>query len=523
MARLFGAGAGSDAFLVAWTVPETAAPLLVDGAQPLALIPAFSAALAVEPVRGPQIPHPARGPRPRTLVSSRDPVFALVRATLPHLTLLLMAATAALELGAPALVAAMAPGLTDPSLAVSCIRLTSIALLGFGLAGYFAAGLRAHQRFTAAAALYTVYNIAIVAVTIVAHDIWGIRAVAAGVSVGSLLVIGTTGLAFHRHCCPLLRGRRSRRARLGATGADLGVRTLLPVMVFSLGRQGQVYIERFFGSRLPAGTISHLNYAEKIAQTPMAVAVMISSVTVPVLTRALAQGDTARARDRVEQDLTLASAMTLLAMAFLIACAPQVVTLLFQRGSFSSADTAATSTVLRVYSLGLLGQVLVGAAARPHFALRASGGRARSAARQGAWTPARAAGIGLVVTLGVSALTAPRFGAEGLAAANVVGVTLTAVLLLTGLPPRGLPIRITRIGAQLGRLCAATLCSAAAAYAAARAAGPEPMTALLLGGTAAVAGFAVASLPTGLRDCLRHRERHDRDACEPPAPTPYRS
>ncbi|MGC3004152.1 murein biosynthesis protein MurJ, partial [Streptomyces sp. G35A] len=70
LARLFGAGSDTDAFLVAWTVPEMAATLLIEDGLAIALIPAFSMALA----------RRARG-------AAGDPVRALVAATLPRLCL----------------------------------------------------------------------------------------------------------------------------------------------------------------------------------------------------------------------------------------------------------------------------------------------------------------------------------------------------------------------------------------------------------------------------------------------------
>ncbi len=78
LARLFGAGRETDAFLVAWTVPEFAATLLIEDGLAFALVPMFSLALA----------RRAQGTVPG------DPVRALVAATLPRLTLAFAAAGA---------------------------------------------------------------------------------------------------------------------------------------------------------------------------------------------------------------------------------------------------------------------------------------------------------------------------------------------------------------------------------------------------------------------------------------------
>lgn len=156
LARLFGAGSDTDAFLVAWTVPEMAATLLIEDGLAIALIPAFSMALA----------RRARG-------VPGDPVRELVRATLPRLCLAFAAVAALTAAGAPYLVAVLAPGLPDPRLAVDCTRLTALSLLAFGLAGYCSAALRAHRRFLAPAAIYVAYNTGIIATMFAFGGEWG--------------------------------------------------------------------------------------------------------------------------------------------------------------------------------------------------------------------------------------------------------------------------------------------------------------------------------------------------------------
>ncbi|MFD6026388.1 lipid II flippase MurJ, partial [Streptomyces griseoluteus] len=174
LARLFGAGRDTDAFLVAWTVPEFAATLLIEDGLAFALIPAFSMALA----------RRARG-------APGDPVRALVRGTLPRLTLAFTLVGAVLALGAPQLVQVLAPGLPDPALAVDCTRLTATCVLTFGLAGYFSAALRAHRRFLAPAAIYVAYNTGIVTAMFALGGVWGVRSAAFGVAAGGVLMILT--------------------------------------------------------------------------------------------------------------------------------------------------------------------------------------------------------------------------------------------------------------------------------------------------------------------------------------------
>ncbi|MFJ5207487.1 lipid II flippase MurJ [Streptomyces nigra] len=500
LAHLFGAGAETDAFLVAWTVPEMASTLLIEDGMAFVLVPAFSLALAR---RGRGTPGP-------------DPVRALVAASLPRLCLALAGAAALLVLGAPLLVAFLAPGLSDPSLAVACTRLTATCVLSFGLAGYCSAALRAHRSYLAPGAIYIAYNAVIIATMVVLAARWGVRAAALGVALGGCAMALAQAPSLWRRLARRPGGSGVPRAagadrdggpgvtQVGVTqaagadrdggpgvtraaGADrdggpgvtqaagaerdggraFTVGLVCAVLLFAVGRQSQVLIERYFASGLPAGAISHLNYAQKVAQLPMSLAMMVCVVTFPVVARAIAEGDVRRARDRVERDLTLMACLVLLGTSVVVACAPGIVHLLFQRGAFTAGDTAATAAVMRVYALGLLGHTLVGALVRSYF----STGRA-------SWYPPAVMGIGVVATIGLSAWAVGPWGARGIAGANAAGISLTALLLLLGLGPQSVPVRIPRVAGALARPVAAAVGATAAGLAGAGPAdGPAASTA----------------------------------------------
>ncbi|MEV6882358.1 lipid II flippase MurJ [Streptomyces sp. NPDC051135] len=485
LARLFGAGGETDAFLVAWTVPEFAATLLIEDGLAFALVPMFSLALA----------RRARG-------AAGDPVRALVASTLPRLALAFGAAGALVAAAAPVLVRALAPGLPDHALAVDCTRLTATCVLSFGLAGYCSAALRAHRRFLAPAAIYVAYNTGIVTAMFVLGGRWGVRSAAVGVAVGGFLMVAAQ--------LPSLLRRLRREGGEPPTAAaedparPLALALFTTVLLFALCRQSQVLIERFLASGLPSGAISHLNYAQKVAQIPMTLSLMLCTVTFPVVARALADGDTRRARDRVERDVVLASCLVLLGAATVVACAPQIIELLFHRGAFTAADAAATAAVMRVYALGLLGQTVVGALARSYF----SAGRA-------SWYPFGAMGVGVVATAVVGACSVGSWGVTGIAAANAAGITVTAALLLAGMGPRSVPVRVPRVLAGLGRpVLAAAVATGAGAWAAdlvtcaaGRSAGAAQAGLSLAVGAATVGGvFVVLGLALdvqGLRPALR--------------------
>ncbi|MGW1294135.1 murein biosynthesis integral membrane protein MurJ [Streptomyces sp. NPDC002533] len=458
IARYFGASDASDAFLIAWTVPEMAATLLIEDGMALLLVPAFSLALTRRASGGSE--------------GGADPVRELVAATLPRLFLLLSGGAALLIAGAPWVVGVLAPGLADPRLAVDCTRLTAVTVLTFGITGYFSAALRAHGSFLPPAGVYVAYNLGIIGMTLALHAVWGVRAAAAGVAVGSALMILTQLPVFLR-LVPLARPRLPRFGRLrrrAARGAPLlGFAVLAPVVVFVVSRQSQVLVERFLASTLPAGAISHLNYAQKVAQMPMVLSLMICTVTFPVVAQAMAAGEHEKARRRVERDLGLAGLVVLLGTAVVLGYAPQIVEVLFQRGAFDAADTASTAQVMRVYALGLLGHCLVGALSRPFF----SSGRPT-------WFPAFAMGTGLLVTMGAGYALTYRFGVDGIATANAIGISSTALLLLMGLGTRVVPIRARDVALSLGRLAGASLAAGAAGWACAPLL-PDPVLSLAAG------------------------------------------
>ncbi|WP_432109586.1 murein biosynthesis integral membrane protein MurJ [Streptomyces sp. AA1529] len=480
IAQLFGADSDTDAFLVAWTVPELAATLLIEDAMALVLVPAFSLALS-------------RRTAAEGSAAPADPVRTLVAATLTRLSLLLACTAGLLMLAAPYVVRVLAPGLPDTGTAVDCLRLTALTVVTFGLAGYFSAALRAHRHFTAPAAIYLAYNAATIAVMFAAHRAWGVRAAALGVAVGGALMVLI-------QLPPLLRrlplrqrhpaqGSARCAVRGGRHGAHagtlVGLGVLAPVVTFAVSRQAQVFFERFMASSLPAGAISHLNYAQKVAQLPMVLSLMVCTVTFPVVARAMADGDAVAARRRVERDLATAGTVVLLGAAYVVACAPQIIGLLFERGAFDAHDTAATAAVMRVYCCGLLGHSMVGALVRPFF----SGGRPP-------WYPAAAMAAGLAVTVGTGAVLAGGWGVLGIAAANALGITTTGALLLHGLGARVVAIDVSGVAAGLLRLLVAAAAAAGAGWAVAGLFA-APLAGALAGGCAVLLAFLCVGLLVG--------------------------
>ncbi|GAA0924718.1 lipid II flippase MurJ [Nonomuraea longicatena] len=461
IAGIFGATASTDAFLVAWTVPETAAPLLIEGALAYLLIPLFSRAAA-------------DGTGLREVVS----------ATLPRAATAFVLCSALTALCAPLLVSLLAPGVAEHDLAVACTRIASVTILAFGLAGYLSAALRTRQVYGSPAAIYVAYNVGIIAFAVLAHESLGIAGAAWGVAVGGLLMVAVQVPSFVRHVG---------LPRLGAAAVTLSVGAFAPIASFTLIRQSQVFVERFVGSSLPAGSISYLNYAQKIAQVPMVIALVVATVSFPVLAQAVADGDAPGAGRRVDADTVFAGALVLAATAFFLVFAPDVVRLLLEHGAFTAADTEATAWCMRVYCLGLLGHTLVGVLCRVFFC-----------GPRPSWYPAVAMGAGLAVTTAAALALAPVLGVGGVALANAAGISLTAVLLSRRLDAgrdEPLPVLPARaMAASVGRLA---LAAAGAALAGALLrpclTGLHPVLTVTCGASAVAVTFVLIAALTGAR------------------------
>lgn len=461
MAHLFGAGRETDAFLVGWTIPETVSPLLIEDAMALVMVPLIT----------------------RTL-TGRDGVRPLLAWVLPRLAAGLACAVAVIMATAPWLVGLLAPGLPDADAATRCVRLTALTVLTFGVAGFMCATLRAHHRFGPPAAIYLAYNAGILASLALFAGTLHVTAAALGVAIGGACMIAVQAPAFASCVRSAPRAPRAPRTpRAGRPAVELAL--IAPIVACTLLRQAQVFVERFLGSGLASGSISHLNYAQKVAQVPMVLSLLVVTVTFPRLVRSSASGDTGLVRRRVEADLVVVSGVVLVATAFLVAFAPQIVAVLFEHGRFTPADTERTALILRVYTLGLWGQSVIGVSVRAFFA----GDRPT-------WRPARALVTGLAVTVAVGAGGVGLAGTTALAAANATGITVAALLLLRAVRARVAPISFRTVGAGAGRLLLAALAACAAGLLLAeRLDGLVPPVAVLaVGGAVVAAVFAAVAL-----------------------------
>ena len=420
IARYFGASADTDAFMIAWTIPETVTPLIMEGAMLYALVPMFARSLLRDGTLRP------------TVERSIAPVLAV-----------LVVGAALIGAAAPVLVGALAPGLAASELAVQGFRITSMTVVFLGLSGYLTAVLNTQYVFAVSASVFLAYNVGIILTIVTLQEQLGIISAAIGLVIGSALMVAIQVPSFVRRVGwprPVFRFRRSLLT---------GVAPALPVMAFMLIRHSQTYVERFFGSFLDPGAISHLNYAQKVAQVPVTLAITVAVVSFPALARGANASQLTELGRKVDRNLRIVVMLVAPAVAFLALFAGPVIALLFERGAFTEADTAATSGVLSVYVLGRVAQALVTVAVLPMFIFSET-----------IKTPIRAASLGLVVTIVVDLVLMPFGAAVALAAGNSLGIAAMAWMLLHDLNKRTLPVDLR---ALVRHLVATTLVAALAA------------------------------------------------------------
>jgi putative peptidoglycan lipid II flippase len=399
-----------------------------------------------------------------------------VASTLPQLAAALVLLSAVVAVAAPWLVELLAPGLHDAALGVSAMRIIAVSVLFVGIAGYMVAALRSHLVYGPPAMITTAMNVGIIGCILALHQQIGVLSAVVGASLGSALMVVVQLPAFVR---------RVGLPRRVLRGGGLAFAAFVPIACYTLARQAQVYVERFVASSLAEGTITQLNYAQKIAQVPSTLALILAVVSFPQLARTVVSGQSEQAGRRTLSDVRIIGAIVLAATAFLIAFAPQVVGLLLQRGAFTARDTVLTADILRIYVLGLLGQAVLDISCRARFSARAS------------LVPATSMLVGLVVTAAGSAVGAALWGAPGIAAANALGITVAAVLVVCTRRTGAIPA--ARIGLVLLRQLPAALLSTAFAWWLSRLlAGAPAAVAVFLGAAAVGLVYATLAVLTGV-------------------------
>jgi putative peptidoglycan lipid II flippase len=334
VAQAFGAGSVTDAFLVAFRIPNLLRRLLGEGALSTAVIPVFTETLT----RG--------GP---------EAFGRLARAASGAAIVVLCLVSALGVLLSYHVVALMAPGWRADAalfdLAVSLTRVMFPYLLLVGLAALAMGALNAHHRFFTAALGPAVVNVAmIVAVLGLAHRIEPpVMALAVGVLVGGLGQLLIQLPELRRLGVPLLPSAEWRHPAVARIA-----HRLWPAVFALAAVQITVVVNTLLASLLPAGTVSYLYYGDRVMEFPLGIfGIALATAALPSMSAQAARGDLAGLRATLEFALRMAAFVAVPAAVGLVLLGEPIVRVLFQRGEFSAADAVLTAQALTGYAVGL--------------------------------------------------------------------------------------------------------------------------------------------------------------------------
>jgi putative peptidoglycan lipid II flippase len=451
IAATFGATTGTDAFLLARTLPTILYDLLVGNVSSAAFVPVF-------------VQH-ARDERQ---------LWRLVGAIFSLTGLAFVLLAAILALLADPLIGVIGQGFRTPeqrALAASLMRIALISVVLQGLAGVLTSALYARNHFSLPAFASAIYNAGIIAGILLLASSQGVLALASGLVIGALaqFLLQAAGLrSFWTAYRPRIDLGDPAVRRVLALGGTVAAGMLVTIA-------GQL-IDRTLASHLAAGSITLMEFATRIIQVPLGVVgLAVSFAVLPTLAR-FSTGSEASVED-YRAALLFGLKVVLLLMlpifAVLAALAQPLITILFERGAFQADDTIRTTAIFLAYS--------------PQLPLTGIDSLLINAfyARQNARTPVVVGVICVVIYLVVAALTIVPLGAVGLALANAVQNSSHALILLL-LLRRAQPG--LRLGSALLPFLARTVPAAAASGALAVVLG------LLLAPLGVVAGFLVGGL-----------------------------
>ena len=334
LARAFGASPLTDAFFVAFRIPNLLRRLLAEGALSTAIIPVFSETLARS---GPQ----SFG----RMVQAVAGVGTVVLAGVSLLGMLL----------APWIVALMAPGWKAEvalfDLAVTLTRLMFPYLLLVGLAALAMGVLNTHHRFFTAALAPAILNVAMIGAVLGLGPRMSppILALGVGVLVGGLGQFLVQLPELRRLGVPLMPSLDWSHPALRQIA-----HRLWPA-VFSLAAvQVTVVVNTLIASLLRTGTVSYLYYADRVMEFPLGVfGIALATAVLPSMSSQAARGEHAALRSTLGFALRLSAFIAVPAAVGLVALGEPIVRLLLERGAFGATESRYTAQALVGYAVGL--------------------------------------------------------------------------------------------------------------------------------------------------------------------------
>jgi putative peptidoglycan lipid II flippase len=340
MAKYFGAGFFTDAFNIAYRIPNLFRDLFAEGALSSAFIPTFIRELNQ---------------------NGAQPAWALANRLISALLVVLGILTLVFFTFARGFAYLLAAGYADTpgkmDLTVQMTRVMSPFLLFLALAAVTMGMLNAFGSFFVPAAAPASFNVCCILAGIFLSPFMPHFGLAPVVSMAIGALVG--GMSQFLVQIPSAR-RLGWRFHFVLDFSDPGLRRIahlmLPAIVGLSATQINITVDSQLASQYGNGPVSWLNYAFRLMQLPIGLfGVAIATATTALVSHHAAENATDKLRDTVHSSLRLAACLTFPATVGLIVFRQEIVRLLYQRGSFLETDTVQTGRAVMLYALALFG------------------------------------------------------------------------------------------------------------------------------------------------------------------------
>jgi len=393
IAHMFGATAATDAYLIAFIIPDVFAGL-VAGAITVAFIPVFTE---------------------YRLKQSEEDAWQIASTLINAIVGVLILGAIFTLVAAPVIVRLLAPGFDaqTQAIAVHVSRLMSPAIIFMGLIGLSTAILNSYRHFTFPAFAGLLYNTGIIGGALVLGGRLGITGLAIGVGIGALgqlLVQSILVVKMRRYYTPSLN--------LNHPGVKRIAWLLLPFLVGSGAGQLNIMVDRILASGLVEGSISALNFGARVMGLPLGIFGAAVGVAVyPTLSQQVAEGRLDQLRATFSEGIRMLWFVIVPAAVGLIVLREPIIRLLFERGAFNPAATSMTAVALLYYSLGLFahaGNVML---VRTYFSM------------QDTKTPVKLGLVAVALNIALNLVLVRYMAHGGLALASSIAATINCLLL----------------------------------------------------------------------------------------------
>lgn len=425
IAASLGASFLSDAFFVAFKLPNFLRRLFAEGAFNSAFVPLFAGMLAVD---------------------GKEKARDFAGEAMSFLLLILLIVTAVFILAMPYLMYILAPGFSDNpdkfALTVTLTRITMPYIIFISLVSLLGGILNSGDKFAAVAATPVIMNLCLI---IIPYFIGGLTPTGAHALAIAVTISGIMQwLWLVRFCRRQNMLPRLVRPRLTPEVKKLLV-LIAPAALGAGVAQINLFIDLIIASQFDSG-VSYLYYADRISELPLAViGIAVGTALLPLLSRQIREGKREESFRSQNRAMELALFLSLPAAIAIAIIAQPIISVMFERGKFTEADTIATFHTLIAFSLGLPAFILVKILAPAFYA------------NQDTKTPFKIATTCIGVNLILNLLLMIPLQYVGMALATSLASWLNVTLMARTLLARGWLMIERRLLVQVAKILTASI------------------------------------------------------------------